>query len=773
MEMLVNLANHARSLDRQLSLSSREVFPGYDTCSTPATASPIISNNFLDAEVEQDKEVEDSVDELTAVFKQVTLAYETRHVGKSSYFMLIQSAMDARRGSSGDRAFATAVLKKHQRPEFWKPFPWEQTLQIEVTPFVFPEDDLLHDLINIYFTRYSPFFPILHQPTFRRLVAEGLHLRDRPFGATVLAVCALASRQSNDPRTLCEGTTSEHSLGWKYFRQIPLMRDSFTEPPTVYDIQICSLCVYFLDTASTPEAAWALVGVGIRSAQEVGLHRKRAGRKNTVEDELWRRAFWMLVCMDVFMSSTLGRPRAMTPDDFDCELPSECDDEYWEHPDPKQAFVQPEGKPSTVSFFVTSLRLLEVIGFAQRSLYSDKKSPLWSTMGISEIEWKRKAVVELDSAMNKFMDEIPGHLRWDPDMSNPIFFQQSAMLYSTCHWVHIQIHRPFIARLGQAPILPFPSLTICTNATRKTIHILETLQTRLDRGTLGTHDTGPYMIMPLFVSALILLVSTWRPQRTGIASESQKEELADVYRCMELISKYESRYQVAGRLLDILNAVIAVGQLSQSKETLKRPRSAETKSESCFNLAELGPGSFSSQTVTGDLHTENESLGGNPLNQLEPLCNYGSVPPSSSGSYSLSVLPSAVGTLGVDPLGPPPVTAHVPVSGGGQTGDLATANDYMLHHQPDTLWYTSTSSSTENADFTQEEWNSFMSSVDDIVNVVLSETLRLIRFTGGMAVPEEKPEKVDGGDLGWQEFESQHLVRTNSFSSRAKASRKE
>ncbi|KAK1222314.1 Gypsy retrotransposon integrase-like protein 1 [Marasmius sp. AFHP31] len=708
MEMLVSLANHARSLDRQLSLS-RGAFSGYDVTLTPTTTSPIVSNNFPEAEVEQDKEVEDSVDELTAVFKQVTLSYETRHVGKSSYYMLIQSAMDARRGSSGDRAFATAVLKKHQRVEFWKPFPWEHTLQIEVPPFVFPEDDLLHDLINIYFIRYSPFFPILHQPTFRRQVAEGLHLRDQSFGATVLAVCALASRDSNDSRNLCEDTTSEHSLGWKYFRQIPLMRNSFTEPPTVYDIQICSLCVYFLDTACTPEAAWALVGVGIRSAQEVGLHRKRAGRKNTIEDELWRRAFWMLVCLDVFMSSSLGRPRAMTPDDFDCELPSECDDEYWEHPDPNQAFVQPEGKPSTVSFFVTSLRVLEVIGFAQRTLYSDKrKSPLWSTMGLSEVEWKRKAVIELDSAMNKFMDEIPDHLRWDPNMSDPVFFQQSAMLYSTCHWVQIQIHRPFIARLGQAPILPFPSLAICTNATRKTIHILETLQARFDRGTLGPHDTGPYMMMPLFVSALILLVSTWRPQRTGIASGPQKEDLADVYRCMELISKYESRYQVAGRLLDILNAVIAVGQLSQTKESLKRPRTSETES-----MAELGPRPFDSQTLSEGLHTENGSIGGNPLNQPGPLSYHSSIPPSLSSSYSPSAPSSAVEALGVDPLGPLS-TPHMPVSE-GQTRNLATANDYMLH-QPDTLWYTSASSSTENTDFTREDWNSFMSSVDDIVN---------------------------------------------------------
>ncbi|KAK1222310.1 Gypsy retrotransposon integrase-like protein 1 [Marasmius sp. AFHP31] len=316
LQILFDLANHARSLDRQLSLA-RETFGGHDASSVPVptiTAVPFLSGI---PEAEKDRDVEDSIEQLTAELGKVALSHEKRHIGKSSYYMLVVSVMDARRGtsSSSDRAFLTTIFRNHKRPEFWSPLPWQQTLKITVPPFVFPEDDLFYDLIDLYFTRHHPFFPLLHRPTFERLVAEGLHLRDRSFGATVLAVCAIASRQSNDPRAFCEDTTSEHSLGWKYFRQIPLIRDSFTEPPTLYDIQLCSLAVYFLQTAPSPDAAWTIVGVGIRSAQEMGLHRKDANSEKTVEDELWRRAFWTLVCMDVFLSTSLGRPRATTPDE--------------------------------------------------------------------------------------------------------------------------------------------------------------------------------------------------------------------------------------------------------------------------------------------------------------------------------------------------------------------------------------------------------------------------------------------------------------------------
>ncbi|KAK1221321.1 Gypsy retrotransposon integrase-like protein 1 [Marasmius sp. AFHP31] len=717
-EILVDLANHARSLDRQLALAQSTF--DHDASSASATTSPPASNDVPEAEP---GEVEDSIDQLAAELRQVTLSHQKRHFGKSSNFMLVQSAMDARRDALGDRAFTFAIFKQCQRPDFWKPFPWQQSVEIKVTPFVFPEDDLLRDLIEIYFTRHNPFFPLLHRPTFERLIKEGLHLSNRSFGATVLAICAVASRQSNDPRTLCEGTTSEHSLGWKYFRQIPLIRDSFTEPPSIYDIQLCSLAVFYLQTTSTPEAAWTMVGIGIRSAQEMGLHRRSASSDNTVEDELWKRAFWLLISIDLFMSAFLGRPRATTPDDFDCDLPSECDDEYWETPDPKQAFVQPTGKPSILSFFVTFIKLLDIVGFGQRTLYSVRKSELWSGMGISGIDWKRKAVIELDSALNKFVDQIPDHLKWDPEMSDPVFFQQSALLHSTYHWVQIQVHRPFIPRPGQEPVLPFPSLAICSNAARKIIHIMETLQNRRDRGMIAL-EMVPNILTPLFAAALILLVSIWRPQRAKSTLETEKE-MADVYRCVKLISKYEERYQTAGRIVDILNAVITVGQLPRAKESLKRPRSPDGDEP---RATRTGSGPSNVQVVLEDLHDEFHRSHANPestthntinaLNEPTPF-PYQTATPMSLPSYSDNLL-STMGPFGGDPLGPTS-TARAPNPMGGEIGTdalmstFATANDFMLQ-QPDSMWYPPAASTSGNADFTQDDWNSFMSSVDDIMN---------------------------------------------------------
>lgn len=55
-------------------------------------------------------------------------------------------------------------------------------------------------------------------------------------------------------------------------------------------------------------AAWHFVGVGIRKIQDVGAHRKKMySGKPTVEQELWKKAFWLLLLFDRMGSARLGR----------------------------------------------------------------------------------------------------------------------------------------------------------------------------------------------------------------------------------------------------------------------------------------------------------------------------------------------------------------------------------------------------------------------------------------------------------------------------------
>jgi hypothetical protein len=85
----------------------------------------------------------------------------------------------------------------------------------------------------------------------------------------------------------------------------------------------------------------------------------------------------------------------------------ECDDEYWEAENPADAFKQPPGKPSYAAAFTYTLKLMEIIGFMSRTLYSTKKSRILS--GVVGEEWEQRVVTELDSSLNKWKDSLPAH----------------------------------------------------------------------------------------------------------------------------------------------------------------------------------------------------------------------------------------------------------------------------------------------------------------------------------------------------------------------------
>jgi Fungal specific transcription factor domain len=88
---------------------------------------------------------------------------------------------------------------------------------------------------------FHPFYPLLHRPTFEESLDAKLHLYDHTFGSTILAVCALGSRYSDDPRVLYGGATSKQSAGWKYFNQIEFVLRKFVDSPSVYVLQVYSV----------------------------------------------------------------------------------------------------------------------------------------------------------------------------------------------------------------------------------------------------------------------------------------------------------------------------------------------------------------------------------------------------------------------------------------------------------------------------------------------------------------------------------------------------
>ncbi|KAF5328394.1 hypothetical protein D9619_013329 [Psilocybe cf. subviscida] len=140
--------------------------------------------------------------------------------------------------------------------------------------------------------------------------------------------------------------------------------------------------------------------------------------------------------------------------------------------------------------------------------------------------WEQTVVSELDSALNKWADAVPDHLKWDPHREDVAFFHQSAALWATYYHVQILVHRPFIqsARVASpsrgSSVSMIPSPAMCTNAARACCHIVDVQQRR----------TGPviaHVQMAIFQSAFILLLSIWGGKRSGLLIDPSPQ-MADV-----------------------------------------------------------------------------------------------------------------------------------------------------------------------------------------------------------------------------------------------------
>ncbi|KAJ3799008.1 fungal-specific transcription factor domain-containing protein, partial [Lentinula aff. detonsa] len=607
LKILTEISSYARSLEEELKeQSNTSVYPLY---SVPNT------------HVEQEKYLHVEMEVSDTIKRLERLGVQESFFGKDSQLALVKAAMSVRNEYTSE---GNALGSKS--PEFWDVFPWQELHDPtrDLPPLVFPDADLLNCLVDFYFKERNVHMPLLHQATFENGIRNGLHKSDRDFGELVLSVCALGARYSDDLRVYAHVET-KHSLGWPYFSQIVLMQD-LTHSSALYRVQIIINALMFLESTSVPGICWPLLGLAVRFAQIVGAHRRDFfGPKPTVTGELWKRAVWCLVCIDTFMSSFLGRPKATNPADYDLDLLIDCDDKYWLQPG-DQAFQQPLGKPSTISAWRHFLKLLDIFGLAQRSLYAVRKPERWA----SNASWDENIVSELNSALNEWADTVPEHIRWDPHRQTSLFFVQSASLYSCYYWVLIQIHRPliFVPGKGRGSGMKYSSLAVCANAARSCVHVLDRLHSR------GGGHAYPSTHVSIFNSAIILLLNLWGGRQLGLATDPIRD-MADVDKSLRILKVYQSKYQNAGRMCDIILELISVSKVSspvmveQISRVSKRPYREDSQDNETSDRGNV------SSSVAGSSSTSNS---------IVPTSSYRGIP------YSSGIPVSAEPSLVADPV---------------------------------------------------------------------------------------------------------------------------
>lgn len=441
---------------------------------------------------------------------------------------------------------------------------------------VWPEPDLADKLIDAFFGSINREFPMINEPLFRHEYGNQPELRKEPeWLALSFCIFMMGSQYVDDVRTR-SNPRDKHSRGmlWWHAAKNLFFRSGTVDKP-LWRIQCLLLSTLFqYNVPISASRSWILLGGAIRVLLDVGAHRKHAAKKlglSRLEQETYKRVFWVAYSLDRELAASLGRPIMLQDEDIDVELPIEIDDDYlFDTPDAEPLPAQPQDKSAHISGFLSSLRLDEIVGRTLKTVYALHTTKIRS--GIKSKIWDEHFVSEIDSALENWLDTVPPRLRYDPHERNDECLLQSSLLYSKYYNCQLLAHRPFIpAKKGASAksILNFPSLAICTNAARHICHLVTNLKDR----NLHTRISIPVAFRSVSAGSILLLV-VWGAKRDG--ARVSRSASIDLRRTIDVLRAMEKQWQFCGKAVDVLESIMASTHLSvprsasQSRQGVKR-----------------------------------------------------------------------------------------------------------------------------------------------------------------------------------------------------------
>lgn len=123
--------------------------------------------------------------------------------------------------------------------------------------------------------------------------------------------------------------TDCHCIRFKYYISARLSLDDLTECRDLTTLQAIVFIIQFLQATANLNGCYTFIGIAVRSALRMGLHRRLTHPRITpIEDETRRRVFHVIRQMDIYLSTTLGLPLLLKDKDITQPLPTEVDDDY-------------------------------------------------------------------------------------------------------------------------------------------------------------------------------------------------------------------------------------------------------------------------------------------------------------------------------------------------------------------------------------------------------------------------------------------------------------
>ncbi|KAL6885320.1 fungal-specific transcription factor domain-containing protein [Trichoderma longibrachiatum] len=446
-----------------------------------------------------------------------------------------------------------------------------------------------------FYEKFDYIYDRQHEPTSQD---------DTQFLALFYAVLALGCMYSNLDDSGSGGVTYRQAIdeGVKYYKIARSLLRDVTECRSLISIQTLVFMILFLQSTANLNTCYSFVGIALRSALRIGLHRHlQHERIGNIEQQVRRRVFYVIRQMDIYVSAMLGFPLLLNSEDVDQQYPLEIDDE----------FIRPEGiiqpAPGTASFFQAfnaHTRLMEILGKITKYIYPTKavgQTVMRGNNPSSTYLISYSKIKEIETDLHNWFERLPEAWRPSPDGPIEVVRVRHLLRFAYAH-VQLVLYRPFLhyvsPRLSQnsrIDELSYACAAAAISVSRNIVHI--GLEIRKQRVL-----SGPYwfMLYTEFFSVLSLVFyAIENPEKPGSA-----EVLADARAGRQMIADLADKSLSAERVTNTLKVLF--DQLPERFDQPQARPSATTKKRTAPGIKM--PSNNSHIPVGMSLHRPDESM---------------------------------------------------------------------------------------------------------------------------------------------------------------------
>lgn len=177
----------------------------------------------------------------------------------------------------------------------------------------------------------------------------------------------------------------------------------------LHALQAIIFMILFLQSSAKLSTCYAYIGIALRSALRMGLHRSMNDRFNPIENETRKRIFWVIRKMDIYVGALLGLPHTMSSEEIDQELPAELDDEYITE---TEYLTQPPGSVSLITACNAHTTLIDILAKVVRIVYPIKgKTHILQGQKIMSYTVSYADIRELERDLQLWMEHLPMALK--------------------------------------------------------------------------------------------------------------------------------------------------------------------------------------------------------------------------------------------------------------------------------------------------------------------------------------------------------------------------